>query len=148
MLLNIIACCRGNLCKHYKRVCRAVKSNRPVNLDLSTIKLPLSALASITHRVSGVIMFVGLIFMFWAFDVSLSSPEGFDSVKTVLQENFFAKFVLWGLLSALAYHCLAGVKHIIMDMDIGVNLEHGHLMSQIVFVLAAVLIVLAGVWVW
>lgn len=125
-----------------------MKSNRPVNLDLSTIKLPLSALASIAHRVSGVIMFVGLIFMFWAFDVSLSSPEGFESVKTVLQESFFAKLVLWGLLSALAYHCLAGVKHIIMDFDIGVNLEQGHLMSQIVFVAAAVLILLAGVWVW
>ena len=125
-----------------------MKSNRPVNLDLSTIKFPLSALASITHRVSGVIMFVGLIFMFWAFDVSLSSAEGFESVKTVLQQNFLAKFVLWGLLSALAYHCLAGVKHIIMDFDIGVNLETGHLMSQAVFVLAIVLIVLAGVWVW
>lgn len=86
--------------------------------------------------------------MFWAFDVSLSSSDGFDSVKTVLQENFLAKLVLWGMLSALAYHCLAGVKHIIMDLDIGVNLENGHTMSQIVFVLAGVLIVLAGVWVW
>lgn len=125
-----------------------MKSNRPVNLDLSTIKLPLSALASITHRASGVILFVGLIFMFWAFDVSLSSAEGFDSVKATLQQNFLAKFVLWGMLSALAYHCLAGVKHLIMDMDIGVNLETGHLMSKSVFVLAAVFIVLAGVWVW
>ena len=125
-----------------------MKSNRPVNLDLSTIKLPLSALASITHRVSGVILFVGLIFMFWAFDVSLSSPEGFESVKTTLQENFLAKFVLWGMLTALGYHCLAGVKHIIMDFDIGVNLENGHTMSQVVFILAAVLAVLAGVWVW
>ncbi len=125
-----------------------MKSNRPVNLDLSTIKLPLSALASITHRASGVILFVGLIFMFWAFDVSLSSPEGFESVKLTLQQNFLAKFVLWGMLSALAYHCLAGVKHLIMDMDIGVNLENGHTMSQIVFALAAVFIVLAGVWVW
>lgn len=86
--------------------------------------------------------------MFWAFDVSLSSPEGFDSVKATLQQNFLAKFVLWGMLSALAYHCLAGVKHLIMDMDIGVNLETGHLMSKSVFVLAAVFIVLAGVWVW
>lgn len=125
-----------------------MKSNRPVNLDLSTIKLPLSALASITHRASGVILFVGLIFMFWAFDVSLSSAEGFDNVKATLQQSFLAKFVLWGMLSALAYHCLAGVKHLIMDMDIGVNLETGHLMSKSVFVLAAVFIVLAGVWVW
>lgn len=86
--------------------------------------------------------------MFWAFDVSLSSPYGFSTVEDVLQNNFFAKFVLWGMLSALGYHCLAGIKHIIMDFDIGVNLENGHRMSQIVFILAAVLAVLAGVWVW
>lgn len=93
-------------------------------------------------------MFVGLIFMFWALDVSLSSPEGFESVKTVLQQNFLAKFVLWGLLSALAYHCVAGVKHLIMDLDIGVTLEGGHKMSQAVVVISVILILLAGVWVW
>ncbi len=86
--------------------------------------------------------------MFWAFDVSLSSPEGFESVKSTLEHNFFAKLVLWGMLSALAYHCLAGVKHLIMDMDIGVNLEDSHTMSKVVFGAAAVLILLAGVWVW
>lgn len=125
-----------------------MKSKRPVNLDLSTIKFPLSALTSITHRITGVIMFVGLIFMFWALEVSLSSSEGFESVKTVLQQNFLAKFVLWGLLSALAYHCVAGFKHLIMDLDIGVTLEGGHKMSQAVVVVSVVLILLAGVWVW
>ncbi|MFK7161176.1 succinate dehydrogenase, cytochrome b556 subunit [Marinospirillum sp. MEB164] len=125
-----------------------MNKKRPVNLDLSTIKLPLSALTSITHRISGVIMFVGLIFLFWAWDVSLSSPEGFEAVKSTLQTNFLAKFVLWGLLSALAYHCVAGFKHLIMDLDIGVNLESGHKMSQAVVLVSVVLILLAGVWVW
>ncbi|SFB82065.1 succinate dehydrogenase subunit C [Marinospirillum celere] len=125
-----------------------MNSKRPVNLDLSTIKLPLSALTSITHRITGVIMFVGLIFMFWAFQVSLSSPQGFETVKTLLQENFLAKFVLWGLLSALAYHCVAGIKHLIMDLDIGVTLEGGHKMAQAVVVISAILILLAGIWVW
>ncbi len=125
-----------------------MKSKRPVNLDLSTIKLPLSALTSITHRITGVILFVGLVFIFWALDVSLSSAEGFERVRALLQENFLAKFVLWGLLSALAYHCVAGIKHLIMDLDIGVNLESGHRMSQAVVVVSLVLILLAGVWVW
>ncbi len=93
-------------------------------------------------------MFVGLIFLFWAWDVSLSSPEGFEAVKATLQTNFLAKFVLWGLLSALAYHCVAGFKHLIMDLDIGVNLESGHKMSQAVVLVSVVLILLAGVWVW
>lgn len=125
-----------------------MKSNRPVNLDLSTIKFPITAIASITHRVSGVILLVGLIFLLCALDLSLSSAEGFASVQTALTENFLAKFVLWGLLTALAYHCLAGVKHLIMDFDIGVNLQTGPLMSWAVIVLTLVCAILAGVWVW
>lgn len=125
-----------------------MKSNRPVNLDLSTIKLPITAIASITHRVSGVILLVGLIFLLCALHLSLTSAEGFASVQTALTENFLAKFVLWGLLTALAYHCLAGVKHLIMDFGIGVNLQTGPLMSWAVIVLTLVCAILAGVWVW
>ena len=66
-----------------------MNSKRPVNLDLSTIHFPLPALTSITHRVTGVILFVGLIFGFWALDASLSSPAGFDAVRDALAHNFF-----------------------------------------------------------
>lgn len=125
-----------------------MNSKRPVNLDLQTIKLPLPAVASILHRITGVILFLGLIFMFWALDVSLSSQEGFEAVKGTLQESFFAKLVLWGMLSALAYHFVAGIKHLIMDLDIGVTLEGGMRGAQLTLAISAILVVLAGVWVW
>ena len=59
-----------------------------------------------------------------------------------------AKLVIWGLLSALLYHLVAGVRHLIMDMGIGETLEGGKLGSQIVLDVSAVVIVLAGVWIW
>ena len=59
-----------------------------------------------------------------------------------------AKLVIWGLLSALLYHLVAGVRHLIMDMGIGETLEGGKLGSQIVLAVSAVVIVLAGVWIW
>lgn len=130
------------------RVCRAVNSKRPVNLDLSTIKFPLPALASITHRITGVILFIGLIFGFWALDASLSSPEGFEAVRHALAENILAKLIAWGLLSALAFHFVAGIRHLLMDMDIGIEFDNAIRMSQITMVISAVLVVLAGVWVW
>jgi succinate dehydrogenase / fumarate reductase cytochrome b subunit len=58
-----------------------------------------------------------------------------------------AKLVTWGL-SALLYHLVAGVRHLIMDMGIGETLEGGKLGSKIVIVISVVLIVLAGVWIW
>lgn len=86
--------------------------------------------------------------MFWAWDKSLSSAEGFEYVKQLMQTSFLAKFITWGLLSALAYHCVAGIKHLIMDLDIGVNLVASNRMSQAVIAASVVLILLAGVWVW
>ena len=59
-----------------------------------------------------------------------------------------AKFIAWGLLSALLYHLVAGVRHLIMDMGIGESLEGGKLGSKIVIAVSAVIIVLVGVWIW
>ncbi|QPP50842.1 MULTISPECIES: succinate dehydrogenase, cytochrome b556 subunit [Halomonadaceae] len=125
-----------------------MNSKRPVNLDLTTIHFPLPALTSIAHRITGVILFVGLIFAFWALDKSLSSPEGFAAVKDALANNILAKLIAWGLLSALAFHFVAGIKHLLMDAGYGVTLEGGVKKAQATVVLSAVLIILAGVWVW
>ncbi|MGE7959637.1 succinate dehydrogenase, cytochrome b556 subunit [Pseudomonas sp. NPDC089530] len=101
---------------------KAVNSQRPVNLDLRTIKLPVTAYTSILHRISGVILFVSLAIMLYALDKSLSSEEGFGQVKACLTSPL-AKLVIWGILSALLYHLVAGVRHLIMDMGIGAESE-------------------------
>ncbi|WP_181418792.1 succinate dehydrogenase, cytochrome b556 subunit [Pseudomonas alcaligenes] len=126
---------------------KAVNSQRPVNLDLRTIKLPITAYTSILHRVSGVILFLGIVVMLFALDKSLVSEEGFAEVQACLASPL-AKLIIWGLLSALLYHLVAGVRHLIMDMGVGESLEGGKLGSKIVIAVSAVVIVLAGVWIW
>ncbi|UFQ95991.1 succinate dehydrogenase, cytochrome b556 subunit [Pseudomonas wenzhouensis] len=124
-----------------------MNSQRPVNLDLRTIKLPVTAYTSILHRISGVILFVAIAILLFGLDKSLTSEEGFVQVKECLASPL-AKFVIWGLLSALLYHLVAGVRHLIMDMGIGETLEGGKLGSKIVIAVAVVVIVLLGVWIW
>ena len=82
-----------------------------------------------------------------ALDTSLSSAEGFDEVKAYLGSPL-AKLVVWALLASLLYHLVAGVRHLIMDSGHGETLEGGKLGSKIVLAVSAVLIVLAGVWIW
>ncbi|WP_074753414.1 succinate dehydrogenase, cytochrome b556 subunit [Pseudomonas abietaniphila] len=124
-----------------------MKSQRPVNLDLRTIKLPITAITSILHRISGIILFIGLAFMLYALSASLGSEEGFANVKSTLTSPL-AKFIAWGLLSSLLYHLVAGVRHLVMDAGVGETLEGGKLGSKIVIVVSLALIVLAGVWIW
>jgi len=125
-----------------------VSKKRPVNLDLRTIKQPLPALVSITHRVTGVMLFVGLIFMFYLFDLSLSGAQDFAAAQSVLQDHFLAKFIAWGLLVSLAFHLFAGVKHLIQDFGYGEELESAEKAAKFVIGATAAAAVLAGVWVW
>ena len=124
-----------------------MNSKRPVNLDLTTIRLPLPAYTSILHRISGVILFVGIAFLLYGLDLSLASRQGFQQFLEYL-ESPLAKFIAWGLLTALGYHFVAGIKHLLMAAGIGEGKESGKTASVITLVLAAVLSVLAGGWVW
>ena len=120
---------------------------RPVNLDLGTIDLPLPAIASIVHRITGVILVVGSAVLLWLLDESLASEEGFNAVAA-LGDSALCKLVLWGVLSALIYHSVAGIKHLIMDMGYGESLEGGITGAKVTIAISAVLIVLAGVVIW
>ncbi|WP_082335770.1 succinate dehydrogenase, cytochrome b556 subunit [Rheinheimera sp. KL1] len=124
-----------------------MKKQRPVNLDLTTISFPAPALASILHRVTGVAMFFALVFVIWAWAVSLSSAEGFEQVKLVLQ-SFIAKFIAWGTITVLLYHMIGGIRHLIMDMGHWEELQSGKTSAVVTIVLWIVLAVLAGVWLW
>ncbi len=96
---------------------RNVKKQRPVNLDLQTIRFPITAIASILHRVSGVITFVAVGILLWLLGTSLSSPEGFEQASAIMG-SFFVKFIMWGILTALAYHVVVGIRHMMMDLAI------------------------------
>lgn len=125
-----------------------MKKQRPVNLDLRTIRFPVTAIASILHRVSGVITFVAIGILLWLLGLSLSSPEGFQTAAAIMN-NFIAKFVVWGMLTALAYHAVGGIRHLLMD---GGYLEEtlvvGIRSANISFAITIVLSILAGVLVW
>ena len=124
-----------------------VKDNRPVNLDIGTMRLPITAWASITHRATGVALFVGMAVLLWMLDTSLSGPEGFASVQECL-DSFLAKLIVWGVVSVLIYHSLAGVKHLVMDFGVGETMEGGVTGARIVIALSVVLILIAGAWIW
>jgi|TARA_Y100000296_G_C4999112_1_gene169275 succinate dehydrogenase / fumarate reductase cytochrome b subunit len=124
-----------------------VNSNRPKNLDLTTIQLPLPAKASILHRISGFALFFAVAFMLYALQASLESEQAFGGIQE-LMDHWLAKLITWGILSALGYHLIAGVKHLLMDMGIGETKESGRVGAMITLIAGFVVIALAGVWVW
>jgi len=124
-----------------------VKKQRPVNLDLKTIKFPPSAVSSILHRVTGVAMFFALLFVIWAWAVSVSSPDGFANVQTIM-DGVIGKLIAIGTASALTYHILGGIRHVIMDMGHWEELESGNNSARAIIALWVVLTVVLGVALW
>ncbi len=80
-----------------------MNKNRPVNLDLGSLKYPPMAIASILHRLSGLLMFVLLPFMLCYLGMSLRSLESFEALRVQLM-NPWTKLVFWAFSSAWAYH--------------------------------------------
>ena len=122
-------------------------NKRPVYLDLNPVNMPLTAITSFLHRTSGIVLFVGSAILLCLLSCSLDSQQGFDDTMVLLQGTL-AKLVLWGVVSALIYHLVAGIRHLLMDMGIGEDLETALLGSKLILAVSAVLIVLAGVWIW
>ncbi len=84
--------------------------HRPVYIDLRKINLPVSALISITHRLSGMyVFFITLPLMLALIYFSTESEEK-KNIPFVL-----SFCILW-------YHILSGVRHLIMDAHIGESL--------------------------
>lgn len=122
-----------------------MNKQRPVNLDLSTIKFPITAIVSITHRITGVVLLGGILVLMWMLDASLTSEESFNELRQLIA-NPLAKVVLWGVLSALAYHLVMGIRHMFMDLGIGESLKGGQTGAKLALALAIVLILAAAGW--
>ena len=124
-----------------------MKTDRPINLSLTKFSFPLAAIASITHRITGTLLFVGIAFLLYLLDQSLTSAQGLEHARTVLTLTL-PKLLLIAVVATLIYHFVAGVKHLFLDFDIGDTTEGGRLAAQLTIAISVVLIGLAGVWLW
>lgn len=120
---------------------------RPVNLDIGTIRLPITSYVSILHRVSGVIMFFAVGIFLWMLESSLASEQSFADLGQMLS-NPICQFIIWGSLAALAYHAVAGIRHLIMDFGVGEDdFSSGRNSAWAAVVLAVVAIALITWWI-
>jgi len=125
-----------------------MKKTRPKYLDLTEIRLPLPALVSILHRVSGVGLYlVGIPLGLYLFQLSLSSEQGYRQLAEV-SGQWFVKLILLGLLWAFLHHFCAGIRYLALDMHMGDEIRQARGTSYAVFAVSLVLTVILGVQLW
>lgn len=128
-----------------------MKSNRPVNLPLATIlevnmKSPV-AIASILHRISGIVVFLLIPVLLYILQGSLASEADFNAIKDNVFGAVIGRLVVFAALAGLIFHFFAGIKHLLMDAGIAEELESGRTMATVTIAISAVFIAVAFVWV-
>ncbi|MCB1979204.1 MAG: succinate dehydrogenase, cytochrome b556 subunit [Burkholderiaceae bacterium] len=95
--------------------------SRPVFLNLAQITLPVGAVTSILHRLSGVLLATGVPALLYLLQRSLGDETDFADTTALLRQPL-VKIFLIALAWALAHHMLAGVRHMLTDIDVGSSL--------------------------
>ena len=116
------------------------KDNRPVNLNLLTINLPIIGVSSILHRVSGLAIFICFPLLVWLLSISLESEKRFSDLQNSFQEMVLFKLVIFLIFVGFIYHLLAGVKKLLSEVfGFGETLKSGNLLTWTVFGLTFVM---------
>lgn len=125
-----------------------MNQQRPVNLDLGSIKYPPMAIASILHRISGLVLFLLLPVMLYFLKLSLASAESFEQLHHLMVTSPFCRLLVWGFGTAWCYHLLAGIRHLMMDAGMGETLAAGRRGAWLVIGLSILGAIVIGVGLW
>ena len=131
----------------------AAKKRRPKYLSLTAflfeIRFPPAAWVSGFHRISGFLLFLPFTaWLLYLLDVSLASEQGFAHVRDSYLRSPFAKLALIVLVWAYLHHFFAGIRFLLIDLNMGVDLPHARYSAYAVFVVSLVLTVLIGWRLW
>lgn len=116
---------------------------RPVYLNLFKIRMPVMAVLSIAHRITGVLMALLIPAFIYLFSLSVSDQQGFSHVL-ILMNTPLMKGVLLLTLWGLALHFFSGLRFLLIDFEIGVDKQQARRSAWLVHALAIIAVVIFG----
>ncbi len=122
-------------------------NKRPKNLNLFTIRLPINAVVSILHRVSGIGLFLFIPLILLALQALVRSEQSYASLTTWL-DTWFIKLILTGLAWAFFHHFFAGIRHLLQDIHWMTSLNNARLSSRILLWLVGIATVIFAIAIW
>nr|BET44430.1 MAG: succinate dehydrogenase cytochrome b556 subunit [Candidatus Aschnera chinzeii] len=125
-----------------------MKKINPKNLSLHTIYFPITAILSILHRISGVVMFIIFGILLLLFNISLSSASNFQYIMEIMHLKLI-KFVIWNLIVIFVYHFFSGIYHILLDFGIvSKSININLIAAKIVFIFTIIIATIIGIILW
>lgn len=91
-----------------------MKKNRPLSPHLQVYRLPLTGLISISHRITGVLLSLGLILFAYMLLMLAAGERAYQAMQALLAIREIQWFY-WGFVYALFFHLCHGIRHLIWD---------------------------------
>ena len=107
------------------------RGNRPLSPHLTIYRPQLTSMTSILTRITGNAMLITALLIVWWFLAAATSVEYFDTVNGIMT-SWFGDLVLFLSLWGMWYHTLAGVRHLIWDNAIGLEINTAEKMGYAV----------------
>jgi succinate dehydrogenase / fumarate reductase cytochrome b subunit len=124
-----------------------MQRQRPKNLNLFTIRLPINAVVSILHRVAGMTLFLVLPLILLAFQYSIYSQETYSALVELLN-HWLLKLTLIGLSWAFFHHFFAGIRHLLQDIHWMTSLQKARFSGRVVLWLVAISVLIFAFAIW
>ena len=115
---------------------------RPVYLNLFKIRLPVTGIVSLAHRITGVLIFLSLPVCVWLLERSVVSANGYEYVMALFDE-VPVRLALLVLVCSLAHHFFAVIRFLLLDIHVGVDKQASRRYAWLVII--AELVTLAAV---
>ena len=115
-------------------------SKNPLSPHLQIYRWQISSLLSITHRITGILNLLGLIFIS-AWISSAGIGENLFEYFSVFLKSFIGKFILIGFTWSISYHLLSGIRHFVWDLGYGYEIKTANISGIIVIISSLLLTV-------
>ncbi len=99
-----------------------MKDNNPLSPHIQIYRWHISSIISISHRISGLLNFLGLILIFFWL-IILSYQESNYEIFLLIINSFIGKLILIGFTWSMTFHLLSGIRHLVWDMGYGFEIK-------------------------
>ena len=113
-------------------------SKYPTSPHLQIYRLPLTALLSIAHRITGVILAIGCVLLVWMLALAANNAAAYQQLVPHLG-SWYGQVFLLGFVFSLYLHFCNGVRHLFWDVGYGFELETVDLTAKLAIVMATIL---------
>ncbi len=99
-----------------------MENRNPLSPHIQIYRWHISSLVSISHRITGIINIVAItLICIWTASLILGDTN-YDFINSFLT-SIFGKFIVIGLAWSFSFQILSEVRHLLMDMGYGFELQ-------------------------